>query len=78
MYTSDRTAHLDQLVANAAKNINETFGRWGSRPKTGPLGTQTAALDQFSAECAALAQLLELIGQRSSEVATEMLEDDES
>lgn len=77
MYASDRTAHLDQLVSNASKGIGETFARWNARPKNGSLGQQTAALDQFAAECAALAQLLELIGQRSSEVATEMLEDED-
>ena len=77
MSESDREDHLEQLVQVTGKAINEAFASWNARPKTGPLGNQTAALDQFAAQCAGLSQALELVGQRASEVATEMLEDDD-
>lgn len=76
--TTDRTEHLDLLVANTGKAINETFLEWNARPKIGaPLAKQTVALDQFAAKCSELAQLLELLGQRATEVASEMLDDDD-
>ena len=67
MYASDRTAHLDQLVANCSKAMQETLAAWTGRPRGGALGGQTAALDQFAAPKNSLGRGLEPVVLKSDE-----------
>lgn len=74
--TNDRTAYVQALAAQLAKGVNDAFQKLQQRPPpTAPPAQQALHLDEFTLACAALQQGFEILGQRATEAATEILDD---
>lgn len=71
---TDRTRELDGLVVQTAELLNEAFASYQKRTKTGSKDAVALALDVFAAKCGHLTAALQIIGERASQAAEELLD----
>jgi hypothetical protein len=69
-----RTKELDGLVVQTAVLLNEAFESYQKRLKTGSKDAVALGLDSFAAKCGHLVQALQIVGERASQAAEELLD----
>lgn len=65
--------HFHRLINPITQSINQAFGELGESLKKGSVADQAVALDLFAAKCGEIAEGVRIMGERASQVASELL-----
>jgi len=74
--TDDRFTYVQALAGQLAKGVNEAFARVMQKSdKALPVSARALQLDEFAMACSALKEGFDILGQRATEAASELLDE---